>query len=752
MKKHPIRHILLAVLVVLALAVSADTKFFTIYRNGNITFETLAKNVDSIAFTSSGRVVHVYGPGATSLFSGLRSAIDSIVFNSYESYPKFNLTSGNELTISRDNTTTYYTINTTGSDPYVYTYALTSKLPDDYCVLTFSYLCPQGVNDLQVFFCDPVTETRSQHMGGLSATTGNVWKTFSYNIKTQRANFAWGNVGNRLRMDFGTSSDVNIQIRALHIRKMTEAEKVEQDRADSIEAAKEKIATHIQTYLATNFTSAIDTVGVGLSDLLVKGTCPAATGNYALVEITPDEDVTELVHFPNRTDLTDTNFSVTLPRKITRGTILYDRILSKWAIVKVKGDTDSLCSHARYADDVTPTYSAKADVLKNKKGVGAGGGDTYISDMDSLGLGSITSNMVLSSIIYTSAGSGRSTYVYGNKTYYIDMNAVAGYDNLYKAAYKRGVVVSAIILTPTGSIFNDPENTGGYYTMPNMTTPDAVNLYAAALNFIARRYSTGTYGRIDHWIMHNEVDMGSDWTNMGSQPEMRFYDRYMKSMRICYNIVRQYDQNASILGSYTHNWNISGDEFSPKHMLEQNVQYSACEGDFHWGVAYHPYPIDLTAPAFWVNDKNQATFTKNSKYVTFYNPEVINDWILDKTHYYKDGTKRILFFSEQGTNSPSYSASDLALQAAGAAWMWKKISKLDGIDAMQWHNWADNRQEFGLRIGLRAFAEGSYTDLQPKPVWYVWKAAGTDKENTVFSPYLSTIGISSWDNIIQTVK
>lgn len=361
-------------------------------------------------------------------------------------------------------------------------------------------------------------------------------------------------------------------------------------------------------------------------------------------------------------------------------------------------------------------------------------------------------NLVLSSFISTKSRSDLSAYRYGGKLYYINNSAISGIDNLLKAAQKRDIIVEAILLTPSESEFRDPECTGGYYTMPNMTTASAVNFYAAALNYLAERYSSGVYGRIHHWIMHNEVDQGDTWTNMGDQPEMRYYDRYIKSMRMCYNIVRQYDQNASILGSYTHSWNLSGTDYAPRKMLEQNVQYSATEGDFRWGVAFHPYPINLTRPEFWNNDKSEATFSNNTQYVTFYNPEVINAWILDKAHYYKDGTKRLLFFSEQGTNSPSYSESDLAKQAAGAAWMWKKLEKLDGIDAMQWHNWADNREEFGLRIGLRAFAEGDFKELDPKPVWYVWQAAGTDREEEVFAPYLNVIGITSWDGIVKTVK
>uniref|UniRef100_UPI00258B8F6D DUF5722 domain-containing protein n=1 Tax=uncultured Bifidobacterium sp. TaxID=165187 RepID=UPI00258B8F6D len=119
---------------------------------------------------------------------------------------------------------------------------------------------------------------------------------------------------------------------------------------------------------------------------------------------------------------------------------------------------------------------------------------------------------------------------------------------------------------------------------------------------------------------------------------------------------------------------------------------------------------------------------------------------------YKGTKKRILFFSEQGTNSPSYSETDLANQAAGAALIWKKIKQLDGIDAMQWHNWMDNREEGGLRIGLRAFADGDFKEYDVKPVWKVWQAADTDKEDEVFKPYLDVIGISNWDGLIHTVN
>lgn len=508
---------------------------------------------------------------------------------------------------------------------------------------------------------------------------------------------------------------------------------------------KYQMAANIKDYLAKDYPSKVTNVQVTSDKVIIKGNC-GGSGTYLLAEITPWQDVTELEKYPYTQDLSGGGFTVTVDRIVpNREGIRYDKVFSKWAVVKVDGDRQTLDSHARYADDVVPKKSPEAVPLRNKKGFGAGDIDLYFSDCKEMNVGSITMNVVLNDYI-KGEGSG---YSYGGQNY--SLGAFKDYvDRVTRRAGEMDLVVSAIILCQTNSIFKDPENKGGNYTMPNLTTAKAFNLYAAALEHMASTHCTPG-NRISHWIMHNEVDFANEWTNMGDQPMQRYIDRYIKSMRICYNIVRQYDQNASVLGSYTHCWTVADGNYAPKKMLEATVAYSEAEGDFRWGVAYHPYPQDLTKPSFWVND-TQATYSLNSKYVTFKNLEVIDAWIRQKENFYKGKTKRVLFLSEQGTNSPSYSESDLALQAAGGAWAWKKVSKLDGIDAIQWHNWADNKAEGGLRIGLRTFAEGSVSNLTPKPVWYVWKAAGTAEEDSVFDQYKTTLGISDWDSILDTVE
>lgn len=519
-------------------------------------------------------------------------------------------------------------------------------------------------------------------------------------------------------------------------------------------AFKSQMAARLATYLNSSYPDTVSLVRVSHDKVVIKGNVHKG-GHFALVEITPWQDVTETNRSTYRYPIKRKRFTVSFSRQVSRKGLTYDRALSKWAIVKTHDDgTDELVSHAHYADTITPTYSAKRGILLGKKGIAAGGGSLYVQDFDSLQAHSITMNILLTSVILKNQGPDTTPYNYGGMSYFINNATVSSMDKLLEEAQKRGIIVEGILLAPRDSYLRDPECDGGFYTMPNMTSPQSVNDYAAVLNFLAQRYSTGEHGRIHHWIMHNEVDEGKTWTNMGTQPMLRYLDRYVKSMRLCYNIVRQYDQHAFILASYTHSWTAGKHGFNAKNMLERTIDMSLTEGDFKWGVAYHPYPIDLTQPRFWKRDVAPDSFTRDARYVTFLNPEVINDWILNPKHFYKDKEKRLLFFSEQGTNSPTYSASDLTLQAAGAAWMWKKVKSLPGIDAMQWHNWMDNKAEDGLRIGLRAFQDESagYKPFDKKPVWYVWQAAGTPQEDKVFMPYLKVLGLNDWNHLVQRIK
>lgn len=654
------------------------------------------------------------------------------------------------VTVTTDSTGVT-TITTTGTDPFVMTAALTDAASADSCVLAFDYECASGVNAMQIFFCTTAgtaSEDRSKHCGAIAAATE--WTSWRQRIKNERTNFSWGSAGESLRLDFGSQSGVTIKIKNLRLTRLNDEEQVLQDAEDAKKYIK---ATHLQQYLYDNaYASAVTRVEVDSDAVTVTGRY-AGTGEHALVDITPSEDVTETTDFRYRQTLTGADFTVTVPRYASYDGFTYDRLLSKWAIVEPVDGVDSVVSYARYADAVSALSSPNELKPANKKGVGAGIGQVYMEDLVALDAKNITCNLIINRLIAQSKiFSDNIEYCYGGKTYYIDGGQISAWDQMLSFYEQHDIAVSAIILISLSSIdgalagvFRHPECNGGNYTMANMTTMKSINAYAAILSFLASRYNGSGHGRVEHWIMHNEVDMGTTWTNMGDQPELTYLDTYVKSMRLCHNIVRQWDQHASVLGSYTHDWTC-GAPYSCKNMLEQTNRYSQVEGDFWWGVAAHPYPQDLNKSDFWEND-DQANYTADSKYATFKNLEVLNDWIQDPTHLYQGTTKRNLFLSENGTNSPSYSDNDLSHQAAGGAWAWKKANALQGIDAIMWHNWMDNREEYGLRIGLHYFSDWEDDPGGCKPVWYVWQAAGTEREDSVMGQYMDILGIKSWQEI-----
>ena len=516
-------------------------------------------------------------------------------------------------------------------------------------------------------------------------------------------------------------------------------------------------ADQLSTYLSTTYPGEVKRVRVTDTKVKIRGRRPA--GRCSLVEVTPWEDVDPQHLDGASVRLCLRHFRRSFDRYVVRDGVTYDRALSRWAVVRQGTDGPELCSHARYADEVAPLRVPEKMELTGKKGLGGFSANRFAADIDSMGIRSVTVNIHLNSLIFKEERPNDIPYEYGGVTWHFDADRIARLDKTLRFCTERGVITSAITLIDLYSadraltpLFRHPDCDGGFYSMPNMTTAEACNAYAAVLTFLADRYSTGEHGRINHWIIHNEVDYGIGWTNMGAQPYELYMDAYEKSMRLTWNIARQYDPEAWVLGSYTHNWTVPEDEkgFLVRSMLEDHVRYSNAEGDFPWGVAQHPYPQNLAAPRFWEDD-TKTTWSLDSKYLTFKNLEVIDAWIRNPEHFYKGG-KRLLFLSENGTNSPSYSEEDLRDQAAGACWAWKKIEALEGIDAVQWHAWLDNRGEFGLKIGLRRYPDDETEPGGVKPAWKVWQAAGTEKEDAVFAPYLSVMGLSDWSEIFHAVE
>jgi len=673
-------------------------------------------------------------------------------------YLKFNLSSANHLTVSQGEKNSY-SIKTTGGDPYIMIEGISKSLHQDSVVLTFEYKSTESIDRVQFLFGPSIAESRSVFGPAMSSTSG--WKSYSVNLIREINKFSWGKRADFMRFDFGTKSGIDIEIRNIYFRAMNQAEKKAFEEEEAQTQKDETIQKALDAYLKERFSSTVNEVKINRSEVIITGQY-SDEGKFNLCEVFPNDTLVTTTRFKNKIPLADKSFRITLPRVINKNDLKYDRLLSRWVIVKENGENESIVSHARYADIIEPKQSMPPGILMSKKGLGGFFMNAFVDDLDHLGITSVTVNIPITAMIYTTPGNNRVPHTYGNKTYYMSTGYLNHIDNALRLAASKNIVVAAIILVQKASECADPEigkilqhpdfTSEGIYTMPNMTTDEGVNCYAAALDFLASRYNRtdNAYGRIHKWIMHNEVDAGLTWTNMGRKPMLNYLDTYLRSMRICHNISRQYDEYSEVMGSFTHSWVEPVELYSSGELLTALQQFSNLEGDFQWGVAYHPYPQDLNEPKTWNDGK--AIFSPNSPLVTFKNLEVIDHWIKKSENLYKGSVKRTLWLSENGTNSRTYEAKDLMEQAAGFAYAWKKLINLDGIDAIQWHNWIDNRVEFGLRIGLRRFTDDPTDPGGPKPVWYAYQAAGTDKEDEVFSPYKTIIGITNWSEIMHYIS
>ncbi|MCQ2136240.1 MAG: DUF5722 domain-containing protein [Bacteroidales bacterium] len=643
-----------------------------------------------------------------------------------------------------------YTFRATGADPYFHLEKFAEDLDPYHVVLDFEYKLNSN-QEMQIYYCTPgASEAKSVKMNIAAATS---WTRKSYDMELDIEKFDFGKAGHRIRLDIGNDAGVNFSLRKIHIRKATAAEQAGKDEAQDKILAKKKKAADIKKYLTESYSEQILGVNVNADKVVIMG---MTTGSDChLVEIMPSGDITDSKFVFTQAITAKGGFNISFNRFVSRDGFNYDRLLSRWALAKEVDGKFQICSHARYADQIPCTSSMAEVKMKTKKGLGGFFGPaSQVSDLDDLGISSVTVNVTPNTFLRNTSSGTCYTHTYGGRTYYISKSQIDTYDKNLKTCASRGIVVSAIILIQRTAAdpsvqkaIVHPDCNGGNYSMPNMTTTEGIQTYAAMLDFLAKRYSPadGSNGCIHNWIMHNEVDAASTWTNMGSAvPEILVTNEYEKSMRMCYNIARQYYPHAKVLASFTHTWTScdNADGYTAKSMLTDLVNFSSVEGDYQWGVAAHPYPQNLLEPCLWNKDTG-ATYSMESGFVTFKNLEVLDKWIRTPKNMYNGTIKRELWLSENGTNAKSYNAADLANQAAGAAWALKKVYKLEGIDGIQWHNWWDHPDEVaqGLRIGLRD------SDQKIKPVWYVYQAAGTSKESEVFDQYLPVIGISSWNEI-----
>ena len=630
------------------------------------------------------------------------------------------------------------------------------SLAEGISVLSFDYFCASGMEFMVVMVNDDRSRIE-ENMIRLPIAEG--WSTFSVDVTDKLKRLQGPDDYLSLLIVPNAARPTTMRIRNARLRAYTEKEREQARLKTERERREKQLNADIEVYLKKNYPCEVSRVTVNDDRVEVSGDIKGMPGEVYLCEVPMFRELTEKDFLTVQRVKGPKRFKADFDRYAEVDGQRYDRLYSRWVLAQKSQNGMLICSHGHYADDVKAKYDLPHEVPASKKGIGGFGANRFASDLDSLDITSVTVNMWLGFMSLTPSDDAI-PFDYNGRTYYADRKAIEGFDKTLQYTAARDVIVNAIVLIApersfadkaAGRLFEHPDfDPAGIYTMPNMTTLESLNLYAAAIDFLAERYSRPDkkYGRVHHWIAHNEVDAGWVWTNAGIKTPLRFMDIYIKSMRLLYYTARKYSPHPEVFITLTHYWQSRHNEYCypSAQLLELLVDYTQAEGDFKWGVAHHPYPQSLFEPKSWLDD--QATFDYDTPQITFKNLEVLDAWIKQPRALYQGKIKRTVFLSEQNPNSKDYSEEALREQAAGMAYAMKKLVACDGIDAYQMHGWFDQRAEGGLRIGVRRFMDDETDPGGRKPAWFVFQAFGTDREDEVFEFAKDIIGIDDWDQVI----
>jgi hypothetical protein len=237
-----------------------------------------------------------------------------------------------------------YQIQTLGKNPYLFTLPLTSERKKENVALSFEYFCPKGLDFFKIHFGKNATVKTIKSIG-----VAEGWVTFSIDLTDDLKN--WGKTGDQLRFDFGSRADVEIQIRNIVIRKPTEREQEIAAKREEKQKAEATMEVNLKNYLSKSYMAQIAKVKVAENELTITGNTPNVSQVF-LAEITPYQDVTELKDFKNLIPIKQKTFFFKIKRFNKKEGFNYDRVLSKWVLVKKTTKGFQLLSHAHYPDEI----------------------------------------------------------------------------------------------------------------------------------------------------------------------------------------------------------------------------------------------------------------------------------------------------------------------------------------------------------------------------------------------------------------
>ena len=624
-----------------------------------------------------------------------------------------------------------YEITTTGNDPYVTARIEDQYDPDNQFVFAFEYFCAKGLSDIQLFFGDAPAEKLSAH--GPEVFAGEGWTSYAMNIRLCQQPKAWRGGYKQIRMDFGRHAGRTIQLKNIQLRPPTADELKQLNDSDRLKLEAARFDADLRAMVNTDFGARITHIAATDDKLRITVKLPRQYDRLELCEVPIYQSPVGRRTFVWKQRVASDRGDQTIEIPRMRGA--HDRVFSSFILMRQAVAQVQPVSHPRFVDEIPAKWELTRLKPKSKKGLNGlePRRPFMLEDYKTLGIHNATKNILLPALVQAEPGDDTFAHQFNGVTVHINRKQLAALDRSMQAMDELGVVVSAIILIPRHTPMSHPDCTPqGIYAMANVVEEAGWNIYAAGLDFLAQRYTSPDrkHGRITHWILHNEVDAGWIWTNAGEKPMATYLDLHYRSMRTCQSVIRRYGDAGSVLISLTHYWTDRHNSkcYPPKAMVDLLAQRSLQEGDFDWGLAYHPYPQNLRDPRTWLDKKAELHF--DTPLITPRNLEVL-DAYMHQPRMMHNGKVRTVVLSEQSANSPGHDETSYRNQAAAIAYIWSKFEHLESIESYVMHRWMDHPKEGGLNLGIRTWGTTEAT-AKKKPAWDIYRKLGTaDQDQAV---------------------
>jgi hypothetical protein len=408
-------------------------------------------------------------------------------------------------------------------------------------------------------------------------------------------------------------------------------------------------------------------------------------------------------------------------------------------------------------ETIASRYVGPYPAAASKKGLQV----EMVDDALALGVKHAALNFNLSELIDPTADTNNPAWELDGHKYHFKSGYLQSMDRRIKGLSDPGVVVTLIVLTYLSSdrevnrilidprcVTNAPNHMGNF----NTVTDEGRRWLRATLEFCAERWSRPDprYGHVAGYIIGNEVDSHWWWANMGRVKMETFADDYLRTVRLAEEAIRKESSWARVYVSLDHYWNIRCDAteelqaFPGRSFLDYFARRARNGGDFDWNVAFHPYPENLFEPRFW-NDRTPTTNVLTTPLITFKNIELLPAYLRRPEMLYQGRPRRIIL-SEQGFHTPKGPDGE-TIQAAAFCYAYKKIERLDGIDAFILHRHVDNVNEGGLLLGLRGNQPRNGESQPRKKIYECFRDADTPDWQKTFKFALPIVGIEGWDEV-----